>query len=67
MKFDCVEPQHCEDIKGIVALKVGAKSFGTFEKQASGVFQCTELLCCFHATKVMNSKGKKLDLSPGEN
>ena len=27
-KFDCLEPRHCEDIKGIV----GPKCFGTFEK-----------------------------------
>ena len=30
-----VEPRRCEDIKGIVAPEIGAKSFGTFEKQAS--------------------------------
>ena len=29
-KFDCLEPRHCEDIKGIE----GPKCFGTFEKQA---------------------------------
>ena len=37
-KFDGLEPQRCEDIKGIVAPEIGPKSFGTFRKQAPG--QC---------------------------
>ena len=34
MRFDGLEPQCCEDIKGIVAPKLDLKSFGPFEKQA---------------------------------
>ena len=36
-KCDCLEPRRCEDIKGIVAPEIDPKSFGTFEKQATGV------------------------------
>ena len=35
-KFDSLESRRCEDIKGIVAPEIGSKSFGTFEKQATG-------------------------------
>ena len=35
-KFHGLEPLRCEDIKGIVSPKIGPKSFGTFEKQATG-------------------------------
>ena len=35
-KFEGLEPQRCEDIKGIVVPDIGPKSFGTFEKQAPG-------------------------------
>ena len=30
----CYEPRHYEDTKGIVAPKIGPKSFGTFQKLA---------------------------------
>ena len=33
-KFDGLESQRCEDIKGILAAEIGPKSLGTFEKQA---------------------------------
>ena len=34
-KFDGLEPRRCEDIKpSIVALEIGPKSFGAFEKRA---------------------------------
>ena len=32
-KFDGLEPGRCENIKRIVTLEIGPKSFGTFEKQ----------------------------------
>ena len=32
-KFDDLEPRRCENIKKIVTLEIGPKSFGTFEKQ----------------------------------
>ena len=35
-KFDGLAPRRSEDIKGIVATKIGPKRFGTFEKKASG-------------------------------
>ena len=35
-KFDGLEPLRCEVIKGNVAPEIGPKSFGAFEKQASG-------------------------------
>ena len=35
-KFDHLEPQSCEDMKRIVAPEIGPKSFGSFEKQATG-------------------------------
>lgn len=34
VKFDGLAPQYCEVIKGIMAAKIGLKSFGTFVKQA---------------------------------
>ena len=36
-KFDGLEPQRREDIKGIVAPEIGSKSFATFENQAPGL------------------------------
>lgn len=61
-KFDGLEPQRCEGIKGIVLPKIGSKSSGTFEKQAPGVFHLlSQLLCCFHATKV-TCEGKEVRL-----
>ena len=36
-KFGGLEPRRCEDIKGLVAPEIGPKSFGTFEKQATGL------------------------------
>ena len=35
MKFASLEPQRCEDTKGIVAPEVGLKSWKTFEKLAA--------------------------------
>ena len=35
-KFDDSEPQRCEDMEGIVTPEIGPKSFGSFEKQATG-------------------------------
>ena len=35
-KFEGLEPQRSEDIKGIVVPDIGPKNFGTFEKQAPG-------------------------------
>ena len=35
-KFDGLEPERCENVKGIVAPETGQKSFETFEKQALG-------------------------------
>jgi len=37
-RCDGSEPRCCEDIKGIVTPKMGPKKFGTFQKQASGLF-----------------------------
>ena len=37
-KFEGLEPRRCEDIKRIVVPDIGPKSFGTFEKQAPGLF-----------------------------
>ena len=34
VKFDGLAPQYCKVIKGIIAAKIGQKSFGTFVKQA---------------------------------
>ena len=34
-KSDDLDPRRWEDIRGIVALEIGSKSFRTFEKQAS--------------------------------
>lgn len=42
-KFDCLEPWHCEDIKGIGAPKIGMKSFGTGEGKGCGQLRCYEL------------------------
>ena len=36
-KFEGLELQRCEDIKGIVVPNIDPKSFGTFEKRAPGV------------------------------
>ena len=36
VKFVDLESWRCEDIKGIVAAKIGKKSFGTFGKQVPG-------------------------------
>ena len=33
MKFDGLEPWHCENIKGIMAPEIGPKRFRTIEKQ----------------------------------
>jgi len=33
-KFDGLEPQRSEVVKGIVASEIGPKSFDTFDKQA---------------------------------
>ena len=42
--------------------KIGSKSSGTFEKQAPGVLNLlSQLLCCFHATKV-TFEGKEVRL-----
>ena len=38
-KFVSLEPQHCQDIKGIVAPEIGPKSCRTFEKQAPGPYK----------------------------
>ena len=38
-KFEGFEPQRCEDIKAIVAPEIGSKSFGTFEKTGSALFE----------------------------
>ena len=35
-KFDCLEPLRCEDMKGIVALEIGPRRFGTFKERARG-------------------------------
>ena len=40
MKFEGLEPWHCEGIEGIVAPEIGPKSFGTFERQAPGHQLC---------------------------
>ena len=42
-KFEGLEPRRCEDIKGIVAPEIGPKSFGTFEKQAPGLWDARDL------------------------
>ena len=42
-KFDCLEPWHCEDIKGIGAPKIGLKSFGKGEGKGCGQLRCYEL------------------------
>ena len=34
-KFNRLEPQRCEVIKGIVAPEIGTKKFGTSEEQAA--------------------------------
>ena len=36
-KFDGLEPQRREDLKGFVVPEIRSKSFATFEKQAPGV------------------------------
>lgn len=36
-KFEGLEPQCCEDIKGTVAPEMCTKGFGTFEKWALGL------------------------------
>ena len=44
-KFGGLEPRRCEDIKGIVAPEIGPKSFGTFEKQVTGLsYLCYSLI-----------------------
>ena len=49
-KFNGSKPRHREDIKGIVAPKIGPKTFGTFEKQALVVsnqkLKMTLVRCC---------------------
>ena len=35
-RIEDLEPQHCEDIKGIVAPEIGPKSFVTSENQDTG-------------------------------
>ena len=45
-KFEGLEPRRCEDIKGIVVLDIGPKSFGTFEKQASGKRLWPQIYMC---------------------
>ena len=36
VKIEDLEPQRCEEMKGIVAPEIGPKSFWTFENQATG-------------------------------
>ena len=38
VKFDDLNPVRSWDTKGIVAPETGPKSFGTFEKLATGLF-----------------------------
>ena len=38
-KFDGLEPWRCEDIKAVVAPKIGAESFGTFDRLLGPVVQ----------------------------
>ena len=58
-KFDDSEPQRCEDMEGIVTPEIGPKSFGSFEKQATGA-RCSKVPKTLRARKAIRKTPTRL-------
>ena len=56
-QFEGLEPRRCEDIKAVVAPGIGPKSFGTFDKQATGLSVITNKYAVCNVLLIVNEKG----------